>query len=90
MSFPIFYVGYELPLRATYSRHVLSPVVGSPNLRVLCVIRLPSNHRQLALLQASSLSRLYGITVDNQRSPVSVNLRVSGNSVISSSFQTGP
>jgi len=47
MLFPIFCVGHEIPFRATYFRQDLSHVVDSPNLRVLCLIRLPSDHRQL-------------------------------------------
>ena len=37
-------VRHEFPLRATYSRQVLPPVVGFPHLRVLCLIRHPVRH----------------------------------------------
>ena len=88
--FPIFCVGDEGPLRATYFRQDLSHVVGSPNLRVLCLIRLPSDHRQLSPLRASLLSLWYEIIVERQRSPVSECLRVSSISVLFFNFSQGP
>ena len=38
-------VRHKCPVRASYSRHVLPPVVGFPHLRVRCVIRHPSGLR---------------------------------------------
>ncbi len=68
---------HEISLRATYFRRDLPHVVGSPNLRVICSIRLPFNHRSLAQLRASKLSQQYDLVDENQCSPVSCICRVS-------------
>jgi hypothetical protein len=87
--FPVFCAGYEVPLRATYFRQDLPHVAGSPNLRVLCLIRLPFNLRPLALLQASLLSRQSDTIIEYQRNTVSTLLRVFSISTFSNSIPPG-
>jgi len=79
--FPIFCVGNACPLRATYFRQDLPHVAGSPNLRVLWLIRLPFNHRLLSQLRVSQLSSRVLIILRYQRRTVSTSLRVSSISV---------
>ena len=66
-------VRHKFPLRATYSRQVLPHVVGSPHLRVLCLIRLPIGIRRTfpftVLLRLPD--RLSMLTLRFQHSPVS-------------------
>jgi hypothetical protein len=89
MQFPIYCVGYEIPLQATYFRQDLPHVAGFPNLRVLCLIRLPFNHRLLALSHASLLPQQSGTICEYQRSSVSSSCRVSSISVFSRNAPPG-
>ncbi len=72
---------HEITLQATYFRQDLPRVVGSPNLRVLWLIRLPFNHRLLSQLRVSQLSSRELIILRHQRRTVSTSLRVSSISV---------
>ena len=81
-------------MRSTYFRQDLPHVVGSPNLRVLCLVRpggapLPYDHRLLSQLRTSPLSQWSYTIIEYLRKTVSTLLRLFSISISSNSIPPG-